>query len=141
MSRLEPDVAAEITRYVDRLHVVEDVTKTPYSHVEWESSVERRFAEALDRDRRVRFYVKLPPWFTIDTPVGSYNPDWAICWDDDDRPQIHLVRETKATLETSALRRSESDKIACARRHFAALGADYEVATSFDDLVAQTTRR
>ncbi|HEU4701547.1 MAG TPA: DEAD/DEAH box helicase family protein [Conexibacter sp.] len=140
MRRLEPDLAAEITRYADRLHTVSDARKTPYSHVEWESSVERRFAEALDRDSRVRFYVKLPSWFTIDTPVGSYNPDWAICWDDGDRPQVHLVRETKATTDARALRRSEADKIACARRHFAALGADYEVATSFDDLVAQTVR-
>ncbi|HXE45109.1 MAG TPA: DEAD/DEAH box helicase family protein [Conexibacter sp.] len=140
MERLEPEAAAEITRYADRLLAVRDAAKTPYSHVECDSSVERRFAERLDADNRVRFYVKLPSWFTIDTPVGSYNPDWAICWDDDERPRMHLVRETKATAETSALRRAERDKIACARRHFAALGTDFGVATSFDDLVAQTVR-
>ncbi|HZV72181.1 MAG TPA: DEAD/DEAH box helicase family protein [Conexibacter sp.] len=141
MRRLEPDAAAEITRYVDRLYAVENAAKSLYSHVEWESSVERRFAERLDHDRRVRFYVKLPSWFTIDTPVGPYNPDWAICWDDGDRPQIHMVRETKATHDAAALRRLESNKIACARRHFEALDADYDVATSFDDLVAQTAGR
>jgi type III restriction enzyme len=140
MRRLEPDAAAEIVRYADRLHAVQDASKTPYAYVEWESSVERRFVEALDRDSRVRFYLKLPDWFTVDTPVGSYNPDWAICWDDDDRPRIHLVRETKGTVDAAALRRSEADKIACARRHFAALGTDYEVATEFEQLVAQTVR-
>jgi type III restriction enzyme len=138
MRRLEPDASAEVTRYVDRLYEVRNVAKTPYSHVEWESSVELRFAERLDRDERVKFFVKLPGWFKIDTPVGPYTPDWAICWDDGAQPQIHLVRETKSTFDAVTRRGSENDKIACARRHFAALGTDYAVATSFDDLVAQT---
>jgi type III restriction enzyme len=137
LAQLEPGASAEITRYADRLVAVRDVAKTPYSHVECESAVERRFAERLDVDSRVRYYVKLPSWFTVDTPVGPYTPDWAICWDDGDGPRT-LVRETKGARTEAALRRLERDKIACARRHFAALGADYDVAVSFDDLVAQT---
>lgn len=138
MRRLEPDAAEEITRYVDRLYEVRNEAKTPYSHVEWESSVERAFAERLDQDERVRFFLKLPDWFTIDTPVGLYNPDWAICWDDGDRPRIHLVRETKSTQDELGRRGTENVKIDCAKRHFEALGTDYRVATSFDDLVTQT---
>lgn len=137
MRRLEPDSAHEITRYVDRLYAVRNAGKSPYSHVEWESSVEKAFAESLDQDDRVRFFIKLPNWFTVDTPVGLYNPDWAICWDDGDQPRVHLVRETKSTQDELLRRTIENAKIACATRHFSALGTNYRVATSFHDLVAQ----
>ena len=139
MRALEPDATAEITRYVDRMYEVQNAEKSPFSHVEFESSVERAFAERLDADERVRFFVKLPDWFTVDTPVGRYNPDWAVCWDDGEHPRVHLVRETKSSFDEEARRGSENAKIACAKRHFAALGADYRVATSFDDLVAQAS--
>lgn len=137
MRQLEPDASAEITRYVDRLYEVQSDGKTPYSHVEWESSVEEKFAERLDKDSRVRFFVKLPAWFTIDTPVGPYNPDWAICWDDEDHPRLHLVRETKSTHEDIERRGVENAKITCAKQHFDAIGTGYGVATSFDDLISQ----
>lgn len=140
MRRLEPEVGGEIVRYVDRLYAVEHPDKNPYSHVEWESSVELDFAERLDNDERVRFFVKLPSWFTVDTPVGPYNPDWAVGWDDGEHERVHLVRETKGTHDELARRGTENTKIACAKRHFDALGADYAVATSFDELLAQVTR-
>ena len=105
--------------------------------MEWESSVEEKFARRLDGDQRVRFFVKLPQWFTIDTPVGPYNPDWAISWENEERPRLHLVRETKSTYEEIERRGTENAKIACAREHFKAIGAEYGVATSFDDLVSQ----
>lgn len=117
MRQLEPDAGSELTRYVDRLYEVQSTSKTPYSHVEWHSSVEEKFARHLDGDERVRFFVKLPPWFTIDTPVGPYNPDWAICWDDHDHPRLPLVRETKSTKDEAARRGTENAKIACAKEH------------------------
>lgn len=137
MRQLEPEAGAELSRYVDRLYEVQNTGKSPYSHVEWDSSVEEKFAKRLDSDARVRFFVKLPSWFTIDTPVGPYNPDWAICWDDEDHPRLHLVRETKSTYEEIERRGVENAKIACAKQHFAAIDAGYGVATSFDDLVQQ----
>jgi len=140
MRQLAPEAGEEIIRYVDRLYEVEHVDKSPYSHVEWESSVERDFAERLDQDDRVRFFLKLPAWFTVDTPVGPYNPDWAIGWDDGDHRRVHLVRETKSTHDELGRRGNENAKITCAQRHFAALGTDYAVATSFDDLLRQVTR-
>jgi type III restriction enzyme len=138
MRQLEPDAGAELSRYVDRLYEIQSDGKSPYSHVEWDSAVEQRFARRLDRDARVKFFVKLPGWFTIDTPVGPYNPDWALCWDDGDGARLHLVRETKGSLDAVERRGTENAKIECARRHFAAIGTDYGVATTFDDLVEQT---
>lgn len=70
----------------------------------------------------------------------TYNPDWAVGWDDGEHERVHLVRETKGTHDGLARRGTENTKIACAKRHFEALGADYAVATSFDDLLAQVTR-
>lgn len=137
MRQLEPEAGVEVERYLDRLYEVESAGKSPYSHVEWESAVEERFAKSLDGDSRVRFFVKLPSWFTVDTPVGPYNPDWAICWDDDEHPRLHLVRETKSSFEEIERRGVENAKIACAREHFKAIGAGYGVATSFDDLIGQ----
>ncbi len=139
MRQLAPDAGEEIIRYVDRLYKIEHEDKSPYSHVEWESSIERGFAERLDNDDRVRFFVKLPAWFTVDTPVGPYNPDWAIGWDDGDHRRVHLVRETKSTHDDLARRGTENAKIVCAKRHFAVLGTDYAVATSFDELIEQVT--
>lgn len=136
MRRLEPDDEQEIIRYGDRLYTLQNEGKSPYSSVEWESSVERRFAARLDHDERVQFFVKLPAWFTVDTPLGPYNPDWAIAWDDGTGRYIHLVRETKSTHEELERRGNENAKIACARRHFAALALDYRVTTDFDELAA-----
>ncbi len=139
MRQLAPEAGEEITRYVDRMYEIEHEDKSPYSHVEYESSVERGFVERLDKDDRVRFFVKLPGWFTVDTPVGPYNPDWAIGWDDGDQQRVHLVRETKSTHDDLARRGTENAKIACAKRHFAVLGTDYAVATNFDELIEQVT--
>lgn len=137
MRQLEPEAGTEVERYIDHLYEIQSKGKSPYSHVEWESSVEEKFAKRLDGDKRVRFFVKLPSWFTIDTPVGPYNPDWAICWDEEDRPRLHLVRETKSSYEEAERRGNENAKIACAREHFKAIGTEYGVATGFDDLVSQ----
>ena len=118
-----------------------EASKGPYDNVVVDSSIERAFVDGLDRTHPVRSYIKLPPWFTVPTPVGDYNPDWAIVWEDVDefgnptQPKIYMVRETKSTTLKGALRRSEDQKIACATRHCDALGGvDYEVVTSIEDL-------
>lgn len=138
MRRLDHDATEDVERYVERLYEVRSEGKTPFSHVEFESSVERQFAQRLDDDERVRFFIKLPPWFTIDTPVGPYNPDWAIGWESDGgATRVHLVSETKSTQEELGRRGIENAKIDCAKRHFDALGTRYAVATRFEDLVSQ----
>jgi type III restriction enzyme len=134
MHRLEPDVGDEIERYANRLYKVQNGSKTPFDHVEFESDVERRFAKALDDNQRVRYFIKLPGWFTVDTPVGPYNPDWAVVYED--TKTVYLVRETKSTHDDDKRRKLENQKIACARRHFSAIDVDYEVATSMDDMIS-----
>jgi type III restriction enzyme len=72
--------------------------------------------------------VKLPAWFEIDTPIGKYNPDWAILKHDDS--VLYLVRETKGTKDFEKLRCAEAEKIRCGRKHFKSLGVDFDVVTS-----------
>lgn len=118
----------EIVNYLSALEVKNSI----YEFVEYQSAVERRFAEALDKRVDVKVFVKLPDWFKIDTPVGTYNPDWAIVKHDDD--MLYLVRETKATKDFLKLRNSESDKVRCGKRHFEALDVNFDVVVSASEV-------
>ena len=80
----------------------------------------------------IKLFVKLPGWFEIDTPVGKYNPDWAIL--KHDGQALYLVRETKGTKDFLKLRTSEADKVRCGQQHFEALGVPFAVAISADDV-------
>ena len=104
-----------------------------YDAVKWDSiTIEKSFAERIERMANVKFYIKLPDWFTVDTPIGRYNPDWAIVMDDssDEEERLYLVRETKGTLDLGELRPDERRKILCGRAHFrGALSVDYRVVT------------
>ncbi|MDQ3563218.1 MAG: hypothetical protein M3436_03440 [Pseudomonadota bacterium] len=86
------------------------------------------FARKLDERQDIKLFVKLPGWFKIDTPVGEYNPDWAIL--KHDGQALYLVRETKGTRDFLKLRTSEADKVRCGQRHFEALGVPFAVAVS-----------
>lgn len=125
----------DVQRYADRLYEVQSDGKSPYSDIECESSVEREFVQRLDADKRVKFFIKLPDSFTIDTPVGPYNPDWAVCLETDAGPAMHLISETKSTLESLERRETENLKIRAAREHFKALGVAYDVDTNFGALL------
>jgi type III restriction enzyme len=118
----------EIVNYLSALQVNHSI----YEFVEYQSEVERRFAEALDKREDVKLFVKLPNWFKIDTPVGTYNPDWAIVKHHDDT--LYLVRETKATKDFLKLRNSEADKVRCGKRHFEAIGVDFDVVVSASEV-------
>lgn len=102
--------------------------KHVYDVVEYDSETERRFAETLDIMPEIKLFVKLPRWFKIQTPLGPYNPDWAIVKHND--KILYLVRETKGTLDYSQLRNTEEQKINCGKKHFKALntGVDFGVA-------------
>lgn len=82
-------------------------------------------------------YVKLPNWFKIPTPLGNYNPDWAILINDDGEEKYYFVAETKSTLNRLELRTSEEKKILCGQAHFEALEDDvnYVIATDLDDVL------
>lgn len=102
-----------------------EVKKSIYDFVMYDSEIERKFAEALDRRADVKLFVKLPSWFKVETPVGEYNPDWAIVKHEDST--IYLVRETKGTCHFEKLRNTEADKIRCGRKHFEELGVNFNV--------------
>ena len=111
-----------------------------YDAVVWESAtIEKPFIQALERRKDVRLYFRLPAWFTVRTPIGLYNPDWAIVMDnpeeEEGKPVLYLVRETKSTDLLGDLRPDERRKILCGKRHFQdALGVSYRVVTSASDL-------
>ncbi len=104
------------------------VNNSVYDSIIYDSEIERKFAEDLDQREDIKLFVKLPSFFKIETPIGTYNPDWAIVKHDDNT--IYLVRETKGTKDFEKLRNSEADKIKCGRKHFEALGANFDVVTS-----------
>jgi type III restriction enzyme len=118
----------EIVNYLSAIQVENSI----YEYVEYQSAVERRFAEALDKRDDIKLFVKLPGWFQVDTPIGTYNPDWAIVKHDD--AMLYLVRETKATKDFLKLRNSESDKVRCGKRHFEALGMDFDVVVNASEV-------
>lgn len=104
------------------------VNRSIYEYVVYDSEVEREFAKQLDIDERIKLFVKLPSWFKIDTPVGTYNPDWAIV--KQDQTLVYLVRETKATRNFLKMRGDEVDKIRCGKAHFEAINVPFDVVTS-----------
>ena len=105
------------------------VQKSVYETVVYDSNVELEFVQELDKPERedIKLFVKLPAWFKVETPIGTYNPDWAIVKHEDET--LYLVRETKSTKERNKLRPSEKDKITCGEAHFKALEVDFKVVT------------
>ena len=104
-----------------------DVGNSIYDCVECESDTERKFAEAMRERTDIKLFIKLPDWFKVQTPIGTYNPDWAIVKQEDNK--IYLVRETKATKDQLA-RGAEWEKIRCGKAHFDSLGVDFKHVTS-----------
>ncbi|MBT9173690.1 MAG: hypothetical protein DDT21_02095 [Syntrophomonadaceae bacterium] len=109
-----------------------------YDHILYDSANERNFAERVDTSNEVAVYVKLPNGFFISTPVGKYNPDWAIAFYEGKVKHIYFVAETKGSLSTMELRKAEEAKIHCAREHFKAIStasAVYDVVDSYAALL------
>ena len=129
---------ADLTGYLKNML---DATKAVYEQVVYESGIEASFADELEKNTAVRVYAKLPGWFAVPTPLGNYNPDWAVLIDSDDGEHLYFVVETKGSSFTSDLRSSEVGKIECGRAHFNALKsgdtpASYEIVTSVQELLA-----
>jgi len=114
-----------------------------YDHILYDSANERDFAENLDTSEEVAVYVKLPNGFYITTPVGKYNPDWAIAFNEGKVKHIYFVAETKGSMSSMQLRMIEEAKISCAREHFKAISTDnvkYDVVNSYDALMNKVMR-
>lgn len=95
--------------------------KSVYSHVVYDSELERDFALAFERSDDIKVYAKLPGWFVIDTPLGSYNPDWAVVVEVEGQNKLYFVVETKGNSSQYDLRMGENAKIKCGQEHFKAL--------------------
>lgn len=128
----------ELTGYLKNM--LTNTQKSVYEHVIHDSAgVERTFAEQMEKNDAVKVYAKLPGWFKIPTPLGTYNPDWAVLLEVDGRERLYFVVETKDSLFTDDLRDQEAAKIACGEAHFQALVRDnnpakYVRATKLEDV-------
>ena len=131
----------ELTGYLKNM--MTDARKSVYEQVVYQSDVEATFADQLEKNAAVKVYAKLPGWFTVPTPLGTYNPDWAVLVQEDGRERLYLVAETKGTLFADGLRSTEAAKIICGEAHFSALAigenpARYVKATKVDDLLGRS---
>lgn len=128
LRELQEDGLEEKDRFLDRLYQVANTEKTDFDYVVYDSEVERQFAEYLDGREDIRLFMKLPDKFRIPTPVGDYNPDWAIIKTEEGQDRLYLIRETKSSLDPTKRRPGENAKINAAIKHFEAIGVNYKVA-------------
>lgn len=125
---------ADLKGYLEDMVKVQKQEKTLYDFVKVDSEIESEFARDLETREDVQFYVKLPGWFTVDTPIGKYNPDWAIVFEKDKR--VYFVAETKASLDSGDLRASEDMKVRCGAKHFARLdGVRFQKVRKLSEIV------
>jgi type III restriction enzyme len=130
----------ELTGYLKNMLL--DAKKSVYEDVVYEMGTEANFADQLEKNGAVRVYAKLPGWFQVPTPLGSYNPDWAVLVETEGGERLYFVVETKSSLFADDLRDRESAKIECGKAHFRALKvgespAEYIVARSLDDVLTR----
>jgi type III restriction enzyme len=128
----------ELTGYLKNMLL--DAKKSLFESVVYDSGTEALFADQLEKNTSVKLYAKLPGWFRVPTPLGTYNPDWAVVAETDGAERLFLVVETKSGMFTDDLREKERGKIDCGRAHFKAIGvcenpAQYKVATKLEDVL------
>ena len=131
-------VSYEVSQFEKDAHKMEffgdkiiPTEKSVYDYIYYESGVEKRFATALEKMSDIKYFIKLPGWFKVPTPVGDYNPDWAIL--KKNGKVVYMIRETKAALKDLGLRGLESAKIKCGQRHFESIGVNYKVCSSIEN--------
>ncbi len=127
----------ELTGYLKNLL---DAEKSVYEQVVYDSAPEANFSDQLEKNSAVKVYTKLPGWFSVPTPLGGYNPDWAVLVEEDGAERLYFVVETKSGLFADAQRDKEKAKIVCGKAHFKAIEdggnpARYVVARSLGDVL------
>jgi type III restriction enzyme len=130
----------EIEEYIENLYRVRNQEKTIYDQIEIDSlsETERRFANDCDENEDVEFFLKLPRWFVISTPIGEYTPDWALMLKREQR--LYFVAETKSTLDKTKRRESENQRIECGYKHFEEFEeVEFRETTSLEELQKSTT--
>ncbi|OLT94372.1 type III restriction-modification system endonuclease [Mycobacterium syngnathidarum] len=143
--RFDTAIFTENQTKQDLTHAGNKLTKHIYDYVVTDSKVERDFVTELDTSQEVAVYAKLPRGFFIPTPVGDYNPDWAIAFTEGTVKHIYFVAETKGSLSSLQLKGVEDAKIECARKFFASLNeknsenVKYDVVTDYTELMQLVT--
>jgi type III restriction enzyme len=143
----------ELTAYVSGAqmndpdsNIVSGSRKSVLEPVVGDANTERDFAKELEASSGVKVYAKLPGWFKVTTPLGNYNPDWAVLFDDGESERLYFVVETKSSQYKEDVRNTEAAKIRCGRAHFAAIAVDpdpaeyIEGATEFKDVLNSSKR-
>jgi len=112
-------------------------TKSPFDYVRYDSTVESDLARSFEQSNNVKVYAKLPPKFKVETPLGAYNPDWALLWEQGGDTKLYFVLESKGTLKKLSQRPLEYFKIKCGEKHFQSLqeNMEYKVVTSINDII------
>lgn len=128
----------ELTGYLNKN--MKATSRTLYDHVIYDSDTELSFLESFEKNPNISLYAKLPGWFKIDTPLGGYNPDWAVVFKQSDGSEkLYFIVETKSHLLSEDRREKENKKIECGEKHFAAIAelndnpAQYLVSNSFEN--------
>ena len=123
----------EIESYIENLYKVKNEDKTITDYIEFLSGPEEQFAKDCDTREDVEFYIKLPNWFRIQTPIGDYIPDWALVFKGEKK--LYFVAETKSNLDPADLRQVENNKIKCGHAHFKEFeGVEYKVVRNVGEL-------
>lgn len=115
-------------------------TRSPYDYVIYDSDIEKEMAKKLEESNNVKVYAKLPSWFVIDTPLGTYNPDWVLLWEKDDEQKLYFVVETKGKNVLEELALAEQQKIRCGKKHFKAIGTGVEMLAPIKDFETLSSR-
>ena len=125
----------ELSGYLSK-NMIES-TKSVYDYIIYDSDVEAGFAKRFEKNEWVKMYIKLPDWFKIETPLGSYNPDWSVLIEKDNTEKLYFVVETKGNILAEELRDREYKKIQCGHKHFEALGNEsiFKEVDDFDNFI------
>ena len=132
------DIFTQDKRKVDFSKTGDQLNRHIYDYVFTDSDNERTFVKELDTSKEVVVYAKLPKGFSIPTPVGDYNPDWAISFKEGAVKHIYFIAETKGSMSSMDLRKIEECKIDCARKFFAKITSEqvkYDVVDSYGKLM------
>ncbi|APH13323.1 DEAD/DEAH box helicase family protein [Clostridium sporogenes] len=125
----------ELSGYLSKNMIASE--RSIYEYIIYDSDVEAEFAKKFEKNDSIKLYIKLPDWFKIETPLGSYNPDWAVLIEKDNTEKLYFVVETKGSILSEDLRAKEEKKIQCGEKHFAALGNNtrFEKRDNFNDFI------
>lgn len=128
MKQIQRDADKGVYSYLNELHEIKNKDKSIFNYVKYDSEIEKEYVENLDIHEKVKLFLKLPSWFVISTPIGTYNPDWAFTLQKNNKnSNLYLVRETKSTTDEDKLRPEEEKKVNCGKKHFKEIGVDFKI--------------